>query len=186
MVGFTISLESVWIYKNCLFFVTSKVLSFHTLQTIYLPLSLSYQSSKQTKKTQVTKRDLWMKSSTCREGAIKNQPTRWEWHHNTFTPSLHLVSFCRLCTPQNSLHAEWPITHQGTQYCSLHSFLDIRQPICAMFSSNKSSQHNMPYRLSTAHSVATTTTTHTTWPCSTTHPTAFHNPPVYTDNKHKA
>ena len=22
--------------------------------------------------------------------------TRWEWHHNTFTPSLHLVPFCQL------------------------------------------------------------------------------------------
>ena len=48
-------------------------------------------------------------------------------------------------------------THQGTQHCSLHSFLHIRQPICAMFSSNKSSQHNwhfnMPYRLRTPHAL---------------------------------
>jgi len=35
----------------------------------------------------------------------KTNQTRWEWHHNAFTPSLHLVPFCQLCTPQNSLHA---------------------------------------------------------------------------------
>ena len=27
----------------------------------------------------------------------KTNPTRWEWHHNNFTPSLHLVPFCQLC-----------------------------------------------------------------------------------------
>ena len=37
--------------------------------------------------------------------ASKTKQTRWEWHHNTFTPSVNLVPFCQLCTPQNSLHA---------------------------------------------------------------------------------
>ena len=37
--------------------------------------------------------------------ASKTNQTRWEWHCNTFTPSLHLVPFCQLRTPQNSLHA---------------------------------------------------------------------------------
>ena len=33
-----------------------------------------------------------------RDGTLKNQPDyRWEWHHNNFTPSLHLVPFCQLC-----------------------------------------------------------------------------------------
>ena len=27
--------------------------------------------------------------------ASKTNQTRWEWHHNTFTPPLHLVPFCR-------------------------------------------------------------------------------------------
>ena len=27
----------------------------------------------------------------------KTSQTRWEWHHNTFTPSLHLVPFCQVC-----------------------------------------------------------------------------------------
>ena len=31
-----------------------------------------------------------MKTSTCRDGTLK---TRWEWHHNTFAPSLHLAPF---------------------------------------------------------------------------------------------
>ena len=35
----------------------------------------------------------------------KTNQTRWEWHYYTFPPSLHLVPFCQLCTPQNSLHA---------------------------------------------------------------------------------
>ena len=42
----------------------------------------------------------WMKSSTFRDGTLKkkqNSQTRWEWHYNTFTPSLHLVPFCQLC-----------------------------------------------------------------------------------------
>ena len=29
--------------------------------------------------------------------------TRWEWHHNTFMPSLHLVAFCQLSIPQNDI-----------------------------------------------------------------------------------
>jgi len=29
----------------------------------------------------------------------KTSQTRWEWHHNTFTPSLHLVPFCQLPMP---------------------------------------------------------------------------------------
>ena len=50
----------------------------------------------------------------------------------------------------------WITTHQqGTQHCSLHSLLCTRQPVCDMFNSNKSSQHNshfnMPYKLSNAH-----------------------------------
>ena len=27
----------------------------------------------------------------------KTNQTRWEQHHNNFTPSLHLVPFCQLC-----------------------------------------------------------------------------------------
>ena len=27
----------------------------------------------------------------------KTSQTRWEWHHITFTPSLHLVPFCQRC-----------------------------------------------------------------------------------------
>ena len=35
----------------------------------------------------------------------KTSRTRWEQHHNTFTPSLHLVPFCQLYAQQkNSLH----------------------------------------------------------------------------------
>ena len=74
--------------------------------------------------------------------------TRWEWHHNTSTPSLHLVAFCQLIISvlQNDMM-------HYTLHCLLH-LPHTRQPICAM-SSNKSSQHNShsntPYKLSTAH-----------------------------------
>ena len=36
----TISIESISIYSNCLFIVSNKVLYFHTLQTMHLPLGL--------------------------------------------------------------------------------------------------------------------------------------------------
>ena len=35
----------------------------------------------------------------------KTSQTRWEWHHNTFTPSLHLVPFCELMHTKKTLHA---------------------------------------------------------------------------------
>ena len=38
-----------------------------------------------------------MKASTCRHGILKTNQTRWEQHHNTFTPSPLLVPFCQLC-----------------------------------------------------------------------------------------
>ena len=43
------------------------------------------------------KKVFWMKTGACRDGILKNQPNKMEWHHNTFTPSLHLVPFCQLC-----------------------------------------------------------------------------------------
>ena len=59
--------------------------------------------------------------------ASKTNQTRWEWHHNTFTPSLHLVPFCQLRTPQNSLHPiPYALNEQGTQLCSLHSLMHIK------------------------------------------------------------
>ena len=46
-----------------------------------------------------------MKTSACRDGTLKNQPNKMgTTPHNTFTPSLHLVPFCQLCTTKNSLH----------------------------------------------------------------------------------
>ena len=54
------------------------------------------------------KKIFWMKTNTRRDETPKIKLTelrRREWHHNTFTPSLHLVPFCQLCTLQNSIHA---------------------------------------------------------------------------------
>ena len=128
--------------------------------------------------------------------------TRWEWHCNTFTPSLHLVPFCRLCTAQNSLHL---LNEHYTQPCSLHSLPHKRQSISAAFSSNKISQHNLKLptypthpALLTVSAYKTNYTCHATnhnimhSPCtstcmlyipSNTFPTAFHNPHMRTTNK---
>ena len=59
-------------------------------------------------------------------------------HHNTFTPSLHLVPFCQLCTPQTSLHY---LAYTKWTRCSavLYIFTHKRQ---SMYSSNIFSQHN--------------------------------------------
>ena len=78
--------------------------------------------------------------------ASKTNQTRCERHHNTFTPSLHLVPFCQLCTPQTlymHLAYSYALNEQGTQLCSLHSLTHKRRPMSAMFSSNKTSQHNL-------------------------------------------
>ena len=144
-----------------------------------------------------------MKTSTCRDGTLKNQPNKMG------TTLQHLVPFCQLCTTQNST-----LNEHGTQHYSLHSFPHKRQSISATFSSNKISQHkintpNIPYRPSTAHSfciqdkrntpamlssnyiASTHNITHS--PCTSTcmhytpnnaFPTAFHNPPMNTINKH--
>ena len=91
----------------------------------------------------------------------KINQTRWEWHHKTFTPSLHLVPFCQLCTPQNPLHALSLFhMHWWTRYSALltpQSDTHKRWPISAMFSSNKISQHNLnsniPHRPSIAQAL---------------------------------
>ena len=105
---FTISLGSIWIYNDCLFFVNTTVLCFHTLQTMHLPLVfLSHLSSlllflKKKKQEQVTKKFSEWKQAHVGMEPSKTSQTRWE-RHNTFTPSLHLVPFYQLCTTQNSL-----------------------------------------------------------------------------------
>ena len=38
-----------------------------------------------------------MKTSGCRDVTLKINQSRWKWHHNTFTTSLHLVPFWHLC-----------------------------------------------------------------------------------------
>ena len=93
-------------------------------------------------------------------GWNSQKPTK-QYGNDTTILSHHPYILCNFanCTPQNSLHAYcywYPLNKQSTQYWySLHSLLHKRQPISAMFSSNKSSQHNlhsnMPYTPSTVH-----------------------------------
>ena len=79
----------------------------------------------------------------------KTSQTRWERHHNTFTPSLHLVPFCQLCTTKKlSTHS---LNAHSTLHYLLLSLPHERQsiPDSATFSSSKinnitsNSQHTM-------------------------------------------
>ena len=105
-------------------------------------------------------------TSVCRDETLKNQPkqTRMtpQYFHTAPTscailPSIMHTTKLTTCTLAYSHPLNrWITTHQqGTQHCSLHSLLCTWQPICDMFNSNKSSQHNsdfnMPYKLSNAH-----------------------------------
>ena len=145
----------------------------------------------------------------------KTSQTRSEWHHNTLPPSLHLLPFCQLCTPQKSLYMLISLTHplnecrtahqQGTPHCSLRSLLHLRQPISPCSAAIKVYTHTpicyTNYRLGIAHafhslwiqdrpylihSIAVKLQSPTSmefnmhYTLSTTHPTAFHNPPMHT------
>ena len=93
---------------------------YHTVHTMHLPLGLPshvtsllpfLKSNTKNKKhqEQVTKKfSEWKQVHVGMEPSKTNQ-TRWEWHHNNFTPSLHLVPFCQLCTPKNSLVYSHPL-----------------------------------------------------------------------------
>ena len=118
-----------------------------------------------------------------------------QYYHIIFTSCTILQ-----CMPKSSLQVHCPIhitTHQDTQPCSLHSL--PHTTICAMFSSNKplilqhaiQTQHcscihsyciqdrpHLPCSVVNHNMTSPCTLTCTTLSCSTTHPTAFHNPPI--------
>ena len=85
-----------------------------------LGLHLRWNKTKQTTTTKKTKTKQtsnkkvfnWKQAHVGMEPSKTNQ-TRWEQHHNTFTPSLHLVPFCQPCTPQ-TLHTPATPTSQQT------------------------------------------------------------------------
>ena len=126
------------------FLVNNKVLYFFTLQTMHFPLglpshlsSLTIPNKKQTKKmTGTSHKKVSERKAHVGMRPSKTRQTRWEQHHNTFTPSLHLVLFRKVCTPQNSQHVVCtpqnstctlaysnPLNEQATHYCSLPAFL---------------------------------------------------------------
>ena len=121
---------------------------FHTLQSVHLLLSpplfsltISKNNSKKKKHKQVTKKFSKGKQAHVGMERSKTSRTRWERHHNTFTPSLHLVPFCQLCTTKKLFTHS--LNEHGTQYCSLHSLPHKRQSISATFIRNKILQHNL-------------------------------------------
>ena len=77
--------------------------------------------------------------------------------HNNFTPSLHLVPFCQLCIPQNSLHAlslSYPLNEHSTQHCSLNSLLHKRQSMSSPAIKFHNNYSNIPYRPSSCTPVS--------------------------------
>ena len=94
-------------FDDSLFFVNNTILYFHTLQSVHLLLSpplFFLTISKKKSHKQVTKKFSKGKQEHVGMEHSKTSRTRWEQYHNTFTPSLHLVPFCQLCTTKNSLH----------------------------------------------------------------------------------
>jgi len=146
----------LWATKFCTF-----ILYALCIFPLLSPSTFSHSFKKPTKASH--KKVFWTKTSASKGKYNPQKPywSRWEWQHNT--PSLHLVPFCRPCTPQNCMSTctlvyshplnEYLTTHQqGTQHYSFHSLLHVRQPIHAMFSSNK--VHNITDTLTcTAHAL---------------------------------
>ena len=97
---------------------------------MYLPLGLSSDLSSLLRflKNNTEKQQKQITESFLNENAW------WEWHHNTSTPSLHLVSFCQLRTPQTSLAYSHPLKEHGTHanvWESMRKFCS-----CAQFTSH--------------------------------------------------
>ena len=133
--------------------------------------------------------------------------TRWERHHSNFTLSLHLVSFCQLCIPQNCVLAH---NYISTRHSAVLIAFTYKTAISSVFSSNTPTRHTNSAQLMRS-TASTYKTDHMHLPCSvaitlqplttrlilhayqhmhytprTTHPTAFYNPPMHTNHKHKA
>ena len=106
-------------------------------------------SKQQYKKATETKSQniFWMKTGACRDVSSKTN----QLHHNTSTPSWHLVPFCTLCTLQTLyMHLAYSNTlnEQVTQHCSLHSLPSIH--ICHF-----QQQYNFTTHLTLQHTIQT-------------------------------
>ena len=129
MFGFAISLRNVSIFDDCLFFVNNKVLYFHTLQIMHLPLGLPsllpFTKTNMKQQKQVTKKFSEQKQP--------QKPTKLDWDDTTIL-LLHPYVLCHFvnCAPRKTLHVHitysHPLNGHGTQHCSLHSLPHRRQP----------------------------------------------------------
>ena len=100
----------------------------------------------------------WMKTSTCRDGTLKNQPNYMGMTPQHFTPSLHLVPFKlpTISTTKLYMHIAYSHTINDKVLSIAHSSLPLIY-ISTVFSSSKISQHdlnsNTSYRLYTIHTI---------------------------------
>ena len=77
------------------------VIDMHSMYTQHFQTLLELKNKLQESVANHVSQNLENKSqkrfpSACRDESSKTSRTRWECHHNTFTPSLHLVPFCQL------------------------------------------------------------------------------------------
>ena len=158
MVGFIVPLESVWIYKYCSCEQQSSIPTFiPSIFPLASPLTsvFSYHFFKQSNRDK-SQSVFWAKKVHV---GMEPSKSRRESHHNTFTPSLHLVPFCQLCVHHKTLYMHITPTKWMYNYTPMR-----HSPLLTP----------LPFTYKTSH----TCYVH---PCSTTHPTAFHNPPVHTN-----
>ena len=132
--------------------MSNTILYFYSLQSVHLllssplfPLTISKNNSKK-KHKQVTKTFSKGKQAHVGMECSKTSRTRWERHHNTFTPQ-HIHTIPTSCAILPTMHYKKLFTHSlnehGTQHCSLHSLPHKRQSISATLISNKILQHNL-------------------------------------------
>ena len=92
-------------------------------------------------KTKEQEKVFWAKTSACRNGTLKTSHTRWEYN------------FANYAYHEKHIRHSWNeclTTHQqGSQHCSLQSLPHTKQPMCDMFSSTRSSQHNSHFNMPT-------------------------------------
>ena len=127
--------------------MNNTILYFHNLQSVHLlspplfSLTISKNNSEKKRSTNKSQKVFQRKTSTCRDGTLKNQPNKMG------TTPQHIHTIPTSCAILPTMHNKKLFTHSlnehGTQHCSLHSLPHKRQSISATFISNKILEHNL-------------------------------------------
>ena len=128
--------------------MNNTILYFHNLPSVHLlfspplfSLTISKNNSNKKKAQTSHKKVFQRKTSTCRDGTLKNHPNKMG------TTPQHIHTIPTSCAILPTMHNKKLFTHSlnehGTQHCSLHSLPHKRQSISATFISNKILEHNL-------------------------------------------